>query len=356
LVVAGQNAYPAPDLDVLGAVDWLFPHGMNHHTLMTGSRLLNQVVNKVVRQLGGLGQLPDRPAPALKESQRLAPDVVVIGAGAAGLAAASAAAACAASVLLCDEQDAPGGSLLADPRYGPRAANERAERARAAGVEIALGRTAVGYYPEDDGGVLAVAGPERLYRVQARRTVYATGGYAQNALFENNDRPGVTAARAVGRLLVRYGVKPGERICLVGSDQYAQALAGALTRVGSEVTVVDGVRERVVRARGRSWVQGVELANEFSTRTIPCDLVAVSGPPAPASEAPRQHGCEVRFSAAAGGFAVRVRDDEGRTTVPSVFACGELCGAIDVETAEAAGARAGAAAGREARAEREGMR
>ena len=46
-------------MDVLGAVDWLFPGGMNHHTLMTGSRLLNQVVSKVVRQLSGLGKLPD---------------------------------------------------------------------------------------------------------------------------------------------------------------------------------------------------------------------------------------------------------------------------------------------------------
>ena len=37
-VLRGQNAFPASDLDVLGAVDWLFPEGMDHHTLMTGSK------------------------------------------------------------------------------------------------------------------------------------------------------------------------------------------------------------------------------------------------------------------------------------------------------------------------------
>ena len=58
--VEGQNAFPSAEVDLLGAVDFLFARGMDHHTLMTGSSVLNKLANKVVRQLSGLGKLPDR--------------------------------------------------------------------------------------------------------------------------------------------------------------------------------------------------------------------------------------------------------------------------------------------------------
>src|SRR5262245_65072527 len=63
--VEGQNAFPSAEVDLLGAVDFLFSRGMDHHTLMTGSSVLNKLANKVVRQLSGLGKLPDRPASGL---------------------------------------------------------------------------------------------------------------------------------------------------------------------------------------------------------------------------------------------------------------------------------------------------
>ena len=58
LEVDDQNAFPSAELDLLGAVDFMFPRGMDHHGLMTGSKVLNYVANKVVRQLSGLGTLP----------------------------------------------------------------------------------------------------------------------------------------------------------------------------------------------------------------------------------------------------------------------------------------------------------
>ncbi|MCX5740958.1 MAG: 2Fe-2S iron-sulfur cluster-binding protein, partial [Proteobacteria bacterium] len=65
--VSGQNAFPSTEVDLLGAFDFLFARGMDHHTLMTGNTVLNKLANKVVRQLSGLGKLPTAPALASTE-------------------------------------------------------------------------------------------------------------------------------------------------------------------------------------------------------------------------------------------------------------------------------------------------
>lgn len=344
LTLETQNAYPSADLDVLGAVDWLFPQGMNHHTLFTGSRLLNSVVNKVVRQLSGLGTLPGAAATERPPIEDRAVDVAIVGGGPAGLAAASEVAAAGAETVLVDEGRRPGGSLLADPRHGVAAADELARQATAAGAELWAESTLLACYPED-GEVLAIARPSHLVKLRARRVVYATGGYAQNRLFANNDRPGVLAARAVGRLLVEHGVVPASRVCAVGASDYLGALCDALAAVGCEVERVDDEEERVVGARGRSWVTGLDVTGAAGPRRLRCDVVAVDRTPAPASEAPRQHGCAVRFDAGLGGFAVEV-DEVGRTSTADVFACGDVCGFAGPVAAAESGARAGREAAR----------
>src|SRR5439155_24134856 len=113
-----------------------------------------------------------------------------------------------------------------------------------------------------------------------------------------NDRPGVLSARAVGRLLVRYGIRPAERPVVVGDGPYARTLAEALETVGARVTRIDGVKTKVVAAHGHSWVKALEVDDG---RKIKSDLVAVAALPAPASELPRQHGVAVEFRD--GGFA-----------------------------------------------------
>jgi sarcosine oxidase subunit alpha len=344
-----QNAFPTADVDLLQAADWLFPEGMDHHRLMTGTRVGNRLFLKLVRQMGGSGTLPDAPAAALPAIADEAVDLCVVGGGPAGLAAARAAAEAApgAAVVLFDEQAAPGGSLQAEPGGTARAA-ELADAARRAGARLVADATAIAFFPEDAGGVLAVVTPEGLRRVSARRYLYATGAYDQNLPFADNDRPGIVSARACGRLAFHHGVRPvrpGRRVVILdGAPSCAAPLAAGLGAAGIAVETVDLGRERVVGLRGTQAVRAVEVAAEgAAARVVRGDLVAVAALPAPASELPRQHGAAVVLDPARGGFAVTV-DDGARTTAAGVLACGDVTGYVGPRAAAAAGAAAGRAA------------
>ncbi|HEX5063404.1 MAG TPA: 2Fe-2S iron-sulfur cluster-binding protein [Kofleriaceae bacterium] len=336
--VEGQNAFPSAEVDLLGAVDFLFSRGLDHHTLMTSSSVLNKLANKVVRQLSGLGKLPDKPATELPEVVERNVDVCVIGGGPAGLAAATTCAKAGKRTLLVDDQLRPGGSLRADPRTGREQAEATWAAAVNAGVEVLARSTAIGFFPEDDRGVLAIASPERLFRAHARAWIWATGGYAVNLPFHENDRPGVIAARAVGRLLVDHGILGGDKVCIVEVPEVASdaaALASALTAAGAEVTRV-GLAD-MLGVRGRSWVSGVETKHG----RVDCDLVAVAAIPSPASEGARQQKCNVTLDPEAGGFRVVV-DAHGKTSTDGVWACGDVTGYQGPQVAAADGARVGA--------------
>jgi len=336
--VEGQNAFPSAEVDLLGAVDFLFSRGLDHHTLMTSSSVLNKLANKVVRQLSGLGRLPAKPATTLPEVAERNVDVCVIGGGPAGLAAATACRDRGRSVLLVDDQLRPGGSMRADPRVGRIAADLSWQRAHDAGVEVLARATAIGFFPEDDGGVLAISAPEQLYRVHARAWIWATGGYAVNLPFQENDRPGVIAARAVGRLLVEHGILAGDKVCIVEVPALAAesaALATALSNAGADVTRVH--LDDTQGARGRSWVSGVDTAKG----RVECDVIAVAAIPSPASEGARQQGCKVTLDPDRGGFCIVV-DERGATSTPNVWACGDVTGYMGPARAAADGARVGA--------------
>jgi sarcosine oxidase, subunit alpha len=270
---------------------------------------------------------------------------VFIGGGPAGLGCATECARGGKKTLLIDEQDRVGGSLLAHPQHGVRAANEALAAALKAGVEVMSSSTALAWYPEDaattggEPGLVAVHSPEGLLKVTAERYVYATGAYDQNAIFTDNDRPGVLPARAVGRLLVRFGVRPAEKPVVVGDGPYARALAEALVRSGAKVTRIDGHDEKIVAAYGHGWVRAVETTRR---KKIKCDLVAIAALPAPASELPRQHGVAVAFADERGGFHCRV-DDDGRSEAHHVFACGDVTGFAGIDHAVSSGARCGRA-------------
>jgi sarcosine oxidase subunit alpha len=227
-------------------------------------------------------------------------DVLVAGAGPAGLAAALEAGRTGARVILADEGFEPGGSALSTPDRWASVAESVGELAGFAETRVLARATVFGYY---DHNYLTIAqrhpgGGGRLWHVRAGRVVLATGAHERPLVFAGNDRPGVMLAAAVRTYLNRYAVRLGTRavVCTTNDSAYATALD--LLASGVDVLVADARHESaraeavraaggdvrfgtvVVGTEGEPAVSAVllgEAAGGGPVELFHCDLVAVSG-------------------------------------------------------------------------------
>ena len=342
LRVDSQNALPTARGDLLGAIDLLYPGGLDHHHLATWSALANRAAVAVSRRLAGIGTLPERtppPAPAAVEERW---DALVIGAGPAGLGAAEALARLDRRVLLVESDRTLGGRLRAGlnaPGDPPPGWSEAVGRAVAVVGEVATGWTALGLW-RDRIAVRAALAPElgspRLRLVRAAAVVVATGSSALPPLVPRNDLPGIFAGRALARALAEDGAIPAGR-CVVAGDGAEAALVSARLRAAG-VEVLEA--RDVAAARGGRRLSGVTIAGGATVR---CRTLAWCGPRAPASDLARQAGAGF-VPDPGGGFGVRA-GPAGATRAAGVWAAGEVVAEMSAAEAAAAGRRAGEEAG-----------
>lgn len=198
---------------------------------------------KRIRALAGLGSIK-REAPRVETPKRYDfCDVLVIGAGPAGLSAALAAASHGARVVVVDENARAGGSLTHQWAGDDSAAGIRDELLRRVAAEslidMRMATTAAGYYADN---WVALVDDVRLTKMRARQVVVASGCFEQPAVFHGNDLPGVMFGSGVQRLLHRYAVRPFRRavVLVANSDGYRVALD--LIAAGIEVATVADLR------------------------------------------------------------------------------------------------------------------
>jgi sarcosine oxidase subunit alpha len=321
LRIETQIVVGSRETDLLRAADWFFPDGMNHHELLTSVPGMQRVVQGVARQVAGVGRLPAPDPQAARSARRREADVLVVGAGAAGMAAALALARRARHVEVVDDDLAPGGSAgvlarLGEPGWA-RLLSAFEEQVAQGAVNLRSRTMAAGVYG-DDVLIASDAAAEPLEVVTARTLVLAPGCHDGALAFEGNDLPGVMSARAGCRLLA-HGVAPGNRVVLVGEGDpgpFGAALAGA---DGIVVTRVVGLP---VRVAGRARVKGVVIATAEGERELACDALLLETSPSPAYAIAIQAGAEVARTKA--GFAVRT--GAGGRVRDGVFALGEACG------------------------------
>ncbi|MCI4338509.1 MAG: (2Fe-2S)-binding protein, partial [Thermoplasmata archaeon] len=109
--VGTENGWPSVDRDLLGAIDWLFPHGIDTLRGFRRPAAFRGLYHRVIRSLAGYGRPPTPPArPEPRAGERIDTELLVVGAGPAGRAAAARLASAGHQVLLVDR-----GPLLAPP-------------------------------------------------------------------------------------------------------------------------------------------------------------------------------------------------------------------------------------------------
>ena len=327
LSATSTNGWPSVNTDLMGILGkvggGMMPPGFYYKTFMYPQNLW-LTYEKYIRKAAGLGRAPKENDPDIYDYLNQHCDVLVVGAGPAGLAAALAAGRSGARVILADEQEELGGSLLStremldDKPAAEWAAKAIAELQAMPEVTLLPRATVNGYHDHnfltihqrltDHLGEVAPMGQprQRLHRVRAGRVVLATGAHERPLVYANNDVPGNMLADAVSTYVRRYGVAPGQKLVLSTNNDYAyrvvldwldagrQVVAVADARSNPRGSWVEEARRRgvrvltgsaVVEARGSKRVTGARICAIDAARhkvtspgeTLDCDLIVSSG-------------------------------------------------------------------------------
>ena len=328
-------------------------------------------------------------------------DIVVVGAGPAGLSAAIATAEAGVKVVLIDGYGQPGGqyfkqlpgAFTAAATTGHQRHAERFFRQIERPEITLLTETLVWGIYEDN--LLTLYGPQAPDRLQARMVILATGAYDRPVAFPGWTLPGVMTAGAAQTMLKFQRIVPGQRVLLAGSGPLQLAVAAGLAWSGVEVVAVLEAAQLFPAGLKRAaamWDQWARLAEGFNyastlwqagvpyrlgwgivsahgsvtagvkeaviakldadwrpipgtEQTVECDTICLGYGFVPSTELSRLAGVEHVYHPQLGGW-VPVRDEFGQTTVPNLYVVGDGAGIGGASLAMIEGRLAGLAAAR----------
>ena len=342
--------------------------------------------------------MPDIPVSDFKENkiEDINVDVLVIGGGPAGLSACVELARIGASVLLVDENQKLGGQLV---KQTHKFFGSKNEKAGTRGIHIAeclseeinvfekkskvkkmLGSTIIGFYENKNNNIFRFAAVKKinyenfLYDIRCKKVVFATGAMENMLVFPGNDLPGVYGAGGVQTLMNVYGVKPGEKVVMVGAGNVGLIVSYQLLQAGIDVDrVVEAMpyiggyhvhaaklrrcgvpiltRHSIKEVFGNSKVEGCvtikldENWNEIpgSEEKIRCDTICLAVGLTPSIRLLSQLDVKIDFIPEAGGY-IALHDKNMQTTKKGVFIAGDSSGIEEASTAMIEGKIAGVSA------------
>ena len=302
-------------------------------------------------------------------------ELLVIGAGQAGLAAAIEGARAGRRTVLVDENPLPLGMMGLDVPllFGGRMDASAGDAGRVIehlvattpalaeafdlGVEVLLGTCAWGLYVPG-GAMHALPGPvagladgERSWLCGFDQAVVAAG--ARDLVFsvDGSDQPGVIGARAFHSLLTRYDAFAGRRLVIVGSGELALATARLALERGLEIAAIVDIEPWVndtkpsrdlvdtfhidifdgfIMIKVRGGVEGVTSAVIAPAaggpeREIACDTVCLAIGLVPNVELLDAAGARLDCRPEHGGWVPALGED-GQTSLPGVRAVGDCAG------------------------------
>lgn len=347
-VIRTENAWPSPEFDLFGALDAVFPRGLDTVHGFRRPAVFAPLYHRVIRRLAGFGRMADTPGPTPPPGRTVPTDALVVGAGPSGRAAAQHLASAGRSTVLVDR------GSTGDPLPGVTAYDTT---------------TVVFLPPPLSGGerpfrAIAVRDGGEALRLAARTVVVATGGYDGPLLFPGNDRPGVMTAEGALAFTPPGGDPPFRRALLVGGGPRAAELldaAGAhIEAVVAPTQIAPTVvgrasalgiplypRTLLLAAKGRHRLRSVLLRRrgEGAPFSLEVDAVVLAHRRLPQPQLFFQAGARMAWRSAGGAYFPVLTD--GATSVPGLFACGTAVGHPDRADAAASGvAAADAALGR----------
>jgi heterotetrameric sarcosine oxidase alpha subunit len=380
LDAASQNRWPSLRFDFLSLTAPLAPFmsaGFYYKTFMWPASFWEKVYEPFIRRAAGLGRAAGQPDPDHYEKANLYCDVLVIGAGPAGLAAALAAGRSGARVVLCDESFELGGRLLSERcEIAGAPATEwvaaaAAELAAMPDVKVMPRTTVFGVYDGGTYGALervsdhlseppAFQPRQRYWQIVAKRAVLASGAIERPLVFGGNDRPGVMLAGAVRTYINRFGVMPGRQNVIVTTGDDGWRTADDVLQTGGTIAAIVDARREVnpaIRAaadkagvrvilgaqakdvHGRTSISGLDVLLESGvTEHVHCDLVAMTNGWNPAIHLTTHLGGKPAWDADRAAFL------PPQQLPPGLVVAGAANGTGTLSRAIAEGGEAGAAA------------
>lgn len=320
LEATSQNHWPSLDFDV-GVVNnyaaRFMPAGFYYKTFIHPRPAWKHLFEPFIRRAAGLGKAPTTGDADRYEQAYAFCDVLVIGAGVAGLKAAKAAADKGQRVILLEQTPVLGGRAPVDDTEVDGKSVDTwlsgMESDLAARDNVTIRTRTCGFGVYDHGYVLAderVADhtpgdgrpKHRLWRIRAGKIISATGAIERPLSFAGNDIPGVMLASAVRDYVVNYAVSPGDRTVVVTNNDSAYQTALALKAAGLDVPAILDARDAatgalpeaaraagirvltgkaIAKVKGSKRVTGVAIcaqAGEGAVQEeIACEAVAMSG-------------------------------------------------------------------------------
>ena len=308
-------------------------------------------------------------------------ELIVIGAGPAGLSAAIEGAKAGMRVAVFDENARPGGQLFKQIHKffgskehkakirGFRIGEMLLQEAEAAGVNVQLNATVLGIFPEKR---ITVRFGDHVEQFSGDNIIVATGAAENMVLFDGWTKPGVIGAGAAQTLMNLHGVQPGQNILMVGSGNVGLVVSYQLLQAGCKVAaLIDAaprvggygvhaakvarygvpfyMRHTILRAEGKDQVEGAVIAevdDKFqpipgTEKHLDVDTICLAVGLSPMSQVLRMSGCEIDDTP---GGLVPKTDAYGETTIPGLFAAGDVAGIEEASSAMIGGRIAGLAA------------
>lgn len=307
-------------------------------------------------------------------------DMIVIGAGPAGLSAAIEAAKHGMKPIVFDENARPGGQLFKQIHKffgskehkakirGFKIGEELLAEAEEYGVKVVLNATVVGLYPEKE---VTVKIGDEVKHYKGDSVLVATGASENMVNFKGWTLPGVIGAGAAQTMMNLHHIKPGNRVLMLGSGNVGLVVSFQLLQAGCEVVALADAAPRVggygvhaakvarcgvpfylshtiVEAEGEDHVTGVTIGQvgpdwkvipgtekHFDVDTI-CLAVGLS----PMAQLLKQAGVEMADTK---GGHVPVCEEDGATSVPGIYAAGDVSGIEEASSAMIEGRMSGVA-------------